>query len=535
MLLAVLGMFVNAYEMRTWTATNGKTTEAAYVKYEYDSRKVVMQKRDGSIIKVNRDSLCDEDWIYVLKYDPSIFEIFVLLGKTTCDLYYPDGSKPTSKETLFYASNTGMIRIVREGITIAEAPFVSSVFPPFSDDGPLSAARYDYSRDPFGDPFALSGEQSFDIPGPRPDAFDREMIRSINVVYYRSGSTGQNHLNIHVFAHHNCQHHNRTNYRGCSIGINAASGKQYRAIRSRFGSGEVSEKDFRLAEAVIKSQIKDSWITLTFDSRNDSEIRHLRDNTLALDSLLQQNARFSRISTLLNSRNHGVPPVGPGPRTELDQGLTLLATGSGFFITADGYFLTNYHVVQGAKNIRLRTVFGNVSAKVVRVDPEVDLALLKANKRGFVPLPFAAEDSATLGEDIFTIGFPMPDLQGFSPKMTKGVISSLNGIQDDDVEYQIDASIQPGNSGGPLVNNQGELVGVVAASLREGLVAEKKGVLPQNVNYAIKKKHILDFLSQVPDCLDAIQTSNQPSTGKSATSETIEAVQNSCAMVVVFE
>ena len=180
-------------------------------------------------------------------------------------------------------------------------------------------------------------------------------------------------------------------------------------------------------------------------------------------------------------------------------------------------------------------MFGNVSAKVVRVDPEVDLALLKANKRGFVPLPFAAEDSATLGEDIFTIGFPMPDLQGFSPKMTKGVISSLNGIQDDDVEYQIDASIQPGNSGGPLVNNQGELVGVVAASLREGLVAEKKGVLPQNVNYAIKKKHILDFLSQVPDCLDAIQTSNQPSTGKSATSETIEAVQNSCAMVVVFE
>jgi len=119
--------------------------------------------------------------------------------------------------------------------------------------------------------------------------------------------------------------------------------------------------------------------------------------------------------------------------------------------------------------------------------------------------------------------------------MTKGVISSLNGFQDSDVHYQIDASIQPGNSGGPLVNNQGELVGVIVSSLDEGIVAQKKGFFTQNVNYAIKKKHVLDFLSQVPECLSSIQKSNIPSTGKSATPETIEAVQNSCAMVIVFE
>ena len=507
MLLAVLVPFVNAYEMRTWTAMNGETTEAAYVKYEYDSRKVVMQKRDGTIVKVNRDSLCDEDWIYVMKYDPSIFEIFVLFGETTCVLHNPNGLRPFSKPTYFFASNTKMIRIVRDGTVIAETPFNLSVIPQFLNN-----------KEDVYDVFGFHGRSTIICEGP---------------VHYNTAYGGRCSLTINIASRPNPEVLSRFGTR--TVCINSASGKQYREILFKYGSGEVSEKDFRLAEAVIKTQIKDSWITLTFDSRNDSEIRQLRDNALALDSLLQQNARYSRISTLLNNRNHGVPPIGPGPRTELDQGLTLLATGSGFFITADGYFLTNYHVVQGAKNIRLRTVFGNVSAKVVRVDPEVDLALLKANKRGFVPLPFAAEDSATLGEDIFTIGFPMPDLQGFSPKMTKGVISSLNGIQDDDVEYQIDASIQPGNSGGPLVNNQGELVGVVAASLREGLVAEKKGVLPQNVNYAIKKKHILDFLSQVPDCLDAIQTSNQPSTGKSATSETIEAVQNSCAMVVVFE
>ena len=129
----------------------------------------------------------------------------------------------------------------------------------------------------------------------------------------------------------------------------------------------------------------------------------------------------------------------------------------------------------------------------------------------------------------------MPDLQGFSPKMTKGVISSLKGMHDDDKEYQIDAAIQPGNSGGPVVNNNGEVVGVVVARLRDQYVAETKGILPQNVNYAVKKKHVLDFLSQVPNCLRKIKMSNLPTSESSASPDIVESVRKSCAMVIVYE
>lgn len=506
-LLAFLAPLVRAYEMRTWTAMNGKTTEAAYVRYESDTQKVVMQKRDGSIIKVPRDSLSDADWVYVMKYDPSIFEIFVFLGETTCVISKPNGQKTLSKPTRFFASNSQKLRIVQEGVEIAEIPII------------LSSSS-----------FVLFATHKVDIETVHKKYFD-----------YQWGCPVRDTLYLHVVTPNMVPEQSGRGFaRGywhdvqSGVRINVASGKQYKWIQSQFKFGEIPIEEYERIKGEVQTRFPDSWITLEFDSRIASEVSNIGQNALVVDKLLQQNNRFARVSKILSSKSVGIPD-NDMPRDQIAEKHKLLGTGSGFFITTDGHFLTNYHVVQGANTIRLSTAFGSISATVVRVDPAVDLALLKTENRGFVPIPFENKEEASLGEDIFTIGFPMPDLQGFSPKMTKGVISSLNGIQDDDVQYQIDASIQPGNSGGPLVNNQGELVGVVVATLKAGLVAEKKGVLPQNVNYAIKKKHVIDFLSQVPECLRSIQTSNQPSTGKSASPETIKAVQNSCAMVIVFE
>ena len=255
-----------------------------------------------------------------------------------------------------------------------------------------------------------------------------------------------------------------------------------------------------------------------------------RVSARSLSDEFEQIPRYNRLKTKYSQLSNGIPN-----QTGLPTNRKYLGSGSCFCISADGFFLTNYHVVRGGNDIKLLTNNGMVQASIVRIDPAVDLALLKASGQTFSPLSFSQETEISLGQDIFTIGFPMPDLQGFSPKMTKGVISSLKGMHDDEMKYQIDAAVQPGNSGGPVVNNNGEVVGVVVSSLQAQHVVETKGILPQNVNYAIKKKHVIDFLSQVPNCLRGIKVSNLPTPGASASPAVVDSVLKSCAMVIVYE
>jgi S1-C subfamily serine protease len=168
------------------------------------------------------------------------------------------------------------------------------------------------------------------------------------------------------------------------------------------------------------------------------------------------------------------------------------ASGSGFFITDDGYLISNYHVVKGATKVRLVTSAGTVDAKVVQVDAANDLALLKADGK-FSPLPIAASRSAHLGGTVATIGFPDPSLQGFSPKLAKGEIASLSGAGDDPRYFQISVPVQPGNSGGALVDERGNVIGIVSAKLDASVALAASGALPENVNYAVKSSLLLSF------------------------------------------
>ncbi|HXR03209.1 MAG TPA: trypsin-like peptidase domain-containing protein, partial [Verrucomicrobiae bacterium] len=158
------------------------------------------------------------------------------------------------------------------------------------------------------------------------------------------------------------------------------------------------------------------------------------------------------------------------------------ASGTGFFITDDGFLVTNAHVVKDAAQVRLVTSTGLVVAKVVRVDVANDLALLKAEGR-FAPLPIAASRSVQLGSTVATVGFPDPGLQGFSPKLAKGEIAALAGAGDDARYFQISVPVQPGNSGGALVDEHGNVVGIVSAKLNAAAALASTGVLPENVNY----------------------------------------------------
>jgi S1-C subfamily serine protease len=140
------------------------------------------------------------------------------------------------------------------------------------------------------------------------------------------------------------------------------------------------------------------------------------------------------------------------------------ASSTGFFISADEFLITNEHVVKDAAQVRLVTSAGFIVGEIVKVDTANDLALLKADGK-FSPLPIASSRAVKLGGTVATVGFPNIGLQGFAPKLAKGDIASLSGAGDDARYFQISVSLQPGNSGGALVDERGNVVGVVSAKL----------------------------------------------------------------------
>lgn len=169
------------------------------------------------------------------------------------------------------------------------------------------------------------------------------------------------------------------------------------------------------------------------------------------------------------------------------------AFGSGVFISADGLFLTAAHVVEGSTSVQVITQKGTLNAKIIQMDRANDVALLKCDGT-FVPVTVKPSGGVKLGQTVFTLGYPDIQIQGLSPKMTKGEISSLAGLQDDPHEWQISVPVQPGNSGGPLFDEQGNLIGLIEAKLDAVAMARATGDVPQNVNYAVKSAYVMPML-----------------------------------------
>ena len=126
-------------------------------------------------------------------------------------------------------------------------------------------------------------------------------------------------------------------------------------------------------------------------------------------------------------------------------------------------------------------------------DTRNDLALLKVD---YVPVEVFGLATAppSLMEDVFVAGFPFGNRFSSSVKVTKGIVSSLTGIGDNSSELQIDAAIQPGSSGGPIYNSNGNVVGVAVSKLSALRIAKDYGVLPENINFGIKSSTVRAFL-----------------------------------------
>lgn len=161
----------------------------------------------------------------------------------------------------------------------------------------------------------------------------------------------------------------------------------------------------------------------------------------------------------------------------------------------DGYIATNYHIVENASNINIYGVDGNstikYSASVIATDKVNDLALIQIKDsqfKGFDEIPYKIKiTTSDVGEEIFVLGYPLITTMGNEIKLTTGVISSKTGFMGDVALYQISAPIQPGNSGGPLFDNKGNLIGIVNA--------KHKGA--ENVGYAIKASYLNNLVESV--------------------------------------
>lgn len=171
------------------------------------------------------------------------------------------------------------------------------------------------------------------------------------------------------------------------------------------------------------------------------------------------------------------------------------STGTGFFVTSDGVLVTNFHVIDGAKEI---TVIDTATKKefvasTLTVDSVNDVAILKIDAQSSA-VPLAGSCNVAKGDEVLTLGYPLVALQGQEQKATFGRVNSLTGIKDDLRLVQIDVPVQPGNSGGPLIDKHGEVVGVVTATLDQIVALRTSGTLPQNVNFAVKIDYILPAL-----------------------------------------
>lgn len=173
-----------------------------------------------------------------------------------------------------------------------------------------------------------------------------------------------------------------------------------------------------------------------------------------------------------------------GGSTEVE----ITGAGTGWAVTADGYFVTNAHVVEGAKKIYIGFREGSPKrARVVAIDARTDLAVLKIGKpdRRYTPLSVSIARAVPNGTAITVIGYPLAFTLGDDPRVTDGIISAQSGYEKDVTRYQISAPVQPGNSGGPVIGPDGRVAAVVVSGLRGDT---------QNVNFAIKMAYLRTLL-----------------------------------------
>jgi S1-C subfamily serine protease len=213
----------------------------------------------------------------------------------------------------------------------------------------------------------------------------------------------------------------------------------------------------------------------------------------------------------------------------------VVSGGTGFLFGSQDYIVTNYHVVKGTSAVKVKFTNGeSINAEVVGRDIQNDVAILKLTKSPSFQtreMKFGDSSMVRMGDEVFTIGYPHIGIMGLKPKYTKGVISAVTGIKDNPTVFQTTVPIQPGNSGGPLFNDKGEVVGLTTSSLSL-LAIESMGAVPQNVNYAVKSSFVKNTISTIPEALLSNRGIVVVPTDSNSRADFIEAISKNVVLIL---
>ena len=171
-----------------------------------------------------------------------------------------------------------------------------------------------------------------------------------------------------------------------------------------------------------------------------------------------------------------------------------IRTGTGFAVSTATHVVTNAHVATGCRTLRVLQGTANAPAMLVAWDDKTDLALLQTDLRTPRIAALRSTPAVRLGEPVISFGFPLAGSLSKEGNLTTGNVSALAGLRDDPTYLQMTAPVQPGNSGGPLLDSAAHVIGVVTAKLDAVAIAKRTGDIPQNVNFAIKTEVLRPLL-----------------------------------------
>lgn len=235
-------------------------------------------------------------------------------------------------------------------------------------------------------------------------------------------------------------------------------------------------------EITVTDSIKDYYVLYHLDMKTG----------VAFKQITKSEADFylSKITNIQKQAENIDLPINNSARTQKNGP----NSGTCFAIAKNGYLITNYHVVEGATEITVKGIDGDLSTKygatLVSADKSNDLALLKIGNKNVVfdSIPFAIRSSGVAqGERIYAFGYPLTKAMGNEIKLTDGIISARSGVEGDISKFQVSAAVQPGNSGGPLIDEQGNVIGVIYA----------KSTIADAASYAVKASYLETFLKNV--------------------------------------
>jgi len=170
-------------------------------------------------------------------------------------------------------------------------------------------------------------------------------------------------------------------------------------------------------------------------------------------------------------------------------------SGTGFAATFDGHIVTNHHVIDGCSQVAVYDQGKSFITTTITQDPKNDLAILKSDLKPSIIYPLSTD--LYLTDDIFAAGYPFGKRVSSAVTINRGIISALMGPGDDISKFQIDAGLNPGNSGGPIVDKMGNALGVAVAKLDEEYALEELGSVPELFNFAVNSMMVIGlFRSQ---------------------------------------